>query len=540
MSRFLPIRMLMMSRNPYQVLGDRIPAMLGREQLHAGLCRHLTKATPDHVCVVGHTLFGKSVLLNHLAGEFREGNEHYVTSLYWDLRHGTPRSDDEFRRRFSERVKDALHQVKPELADCLELEDPSLRDLLHLVFEDMERDKIRLLAVLDGFDHVLSWSEITRNLWDDMRALGQRSSLRLVTGSRRPLRELCKSEDSRTSDFWEIFYDSPLNVGRFDDTDWVGFLAPFKLRAIAIDGSAPKELVNWTGGVPVLAAAMAARLYEESGDGGTISKSDVDTIGEAAAEERRQLLEALWADCTIEVQSELVALSNGDLGLSEVSEVRRRDLESRGFARASGNKLRSSCRLMADYAREQGSEVQGLRRLFGTADRFEQNIRGLLELRLAQMRGSDPELLGYVESAVRDLHPDPLKSVVWVRTITERALNLIWAAELPPDRTIPGEWANEWKHSGQALSWLDDRRRLPPRSGAQCNVLRLMTGTEQVRRVARFVTKPTYLFVDHLQSVGDFGQHRRDEVTLQAATAFCMSAIALCESLTRDLATPRP
>ena len=87
-----------MTDSPYQVLGTGIPRMLGREQLFERLCRHLTKATPDHMCVVGHTLFGKSVVLNHLAAHFKDSGDHYVTSIYWDLRHGTPTTDEEFRQ----------------------------------------------------------------------------------------------------------------------------------------------------------------------------------------------------------------------------------------------------------------------------------------------------------------------------------------------------------------------------------------------------------------------------------------------------------
>jgi hypothetical protein len=49
------------------------------------------------------------------------------------------------------------------------------------------------------------------------------------------------------------------------------------------------------------------------------------------------------------------------------------------------------------------------------------------------------------------------------------------------------------------------------------------------------VTKPTALLVDHLQSVGNFGQHQDDEVTASFAVATCNSAIALCESLAGDL-----
>jgi hypothetical protein len=526
-----------MSDSPYQVRGEGIPTMLGRERLLEELCRHLTKATPDHMCVVGPPQFGKSVLLNHLASRFKTTGNHFLTSLYWDLRHGTPGTDDEFRRRFAERVKDALQPVRPELAACLALEEEGLRDLLHLVFDEMETTGLRLLAVLDGFDHVLGGTGITKNLWDDMRTLAQKTSLRLVTGSRSRLRELCKTEESRTSDLWEIFYDTPLRVGSFAGHDWDGFLQPFNVTGATLDGSGVKEIGNWTGGVPVLAAAMAGRLFAGAREGATLSKPHVDDVAEATIEERREVLAALWDDCPIELQSDLAALAEGDVPLSEVPDHRRRDLELRGFARSSGNKLHSSCRLMARYAQQQAGGVANLRRLFGDAERFEGSIRALLEIRLAQVRGPDRELRDYVERAIRDLQPEPANSVVWARSIAERALDLIWEAELPADQTIPQAWVEVWKQSGERLTWLDDRRHLPTRRGPQCGVLRLMTGTEGTRRVARLLTKPTWLLVDHVQSVGDFGQHRSGgTVSVSIAAAFCLSAIGLCESLARDLA----
>ena len=519
-----------MSDSPYQVLGVGIPPMLGRERLFAELCRHLTKRTPDHMCVVGPPLFGKSVLLNHLASHFKDAGDHYVTSLYWDFRHGTPMTDDEFRQRFAERIKDALKSVQPELAEYLELEEEGLRDLLQLVFDDMEHKGLRLLAVLDGFDHVLAGSGITRNLWDEMRDLGQKPSLRLVTGSRRRLRELCKTEESRTSDFWEIFYDSPLEVGCFKDHDWSGFLNPFKLHGVTLDSSALKEIANWTGGVPILAASLAERLLTGAPQGTSLSKPHVDAVAKETAKEKRDLLAALWDNCPIELRSDLAELANGEVPLSEVPDQRRRDLELRGFACPSGNKLRSSCRLMDQYARQQAGAVENLRRLFGDAERFKVNIRSLLELRLAQVRDVDSELRGYVERAIRDLQPDPANSVVWARSIAERALDLIWDAELRPGKSLP----EAWEFVGIEF---DEGGRLPKRRGRQCGILRQITGTDEHDPVSKYVTKSTYLLVDHLHSVGNFGQHKEEgTVTVPIAAAFCMSAISLCESLARDLA----
>lgn len=504
--------------------------MLGREKLFEKLRRHLTKPTPDHMCVVGPTMFGKSVLLSHLASHFKERNDYYITALYWDLRHGTPETDDEFRRSFSEQVKGALKPTQPDLADYLDLEGEELRDILHLVFDDMVNNKTRFLAVLDGFDHVLAGSGITRNLWDDLRVLGQKASLRFVTGSRSRLRELCKSEDSRTSDFWEIFYDTPLQVGCFENDDWNGFLAPFKSKGVQFDGSAYKEFINWTGGVPVLASALAERLLAETPPDASLSKSNVDSFAEELIEKRQELLAALWDNCPIELKSDLTDLANRDVPLTEVPDNQSRDLQLRGFANSSSNKLRSSCRLISRYAQQQSDEVTNLRRLFGDEERFEHNIQSFLELRIAQVRGADSELLSHVKYAIRDLQPDPSKSIVWARSIAERALDLIWQAELPPNKSLP----EDWKFVGLEFD------AFPRRRGQQCHILRVITGTEEHSPVSRFVTKSTYLFVDHLQSVGNFGQHREENtVSVVIAAAFCLSAISLCERLAWDLTNPR-
>ena len=114
----------------------------------------------------------------------------------------------------------------------------------------------------------------------------------------------------------------------------------------------------------------------------------------------------------------------------------------------------------------------------------------------------------------------------------ERALDLIWEAELPGEKTLP----DKWKFAGVLF---DDDGSFPRRRGRQCGMLRLITGTDKHGPVSKFVTKPTYLLVDHLQSVGDFGQHKEEgDVSLAVGAAFCLSATALCESLARDLGEP--
>ena len=500
---------------------------------------HLLKPSPDHVSVVGPAYYGKSVVLWHLAASFRNGSDGYLTASHIDLRHGVPASDREFMYRFAQEIKAALQGARPNLAGEINAEDEAVHEVLGLVLEDLESEGVRLLVVLDGFDYALAGTGLTRNLWDQLRALAQRDSLRLVTGSRRPLRELCRTEESRTSDFWEIFYDTPTRVTALDDGDIEAFLKPLRDAGCEFDESARKEIVNWTGGVPVLVCALLQRLSKEP-TGTRLSKPEIDRTAEEVLAERGQLLAALWDDCNDELRADLGILCDGDVPLTELSEKRRRAIEERGYGRVSRNRLSSSCRLIQRYTRVQAPAIADLTRLLGTSAGFEAHVRSLLGLRLAQVSAErgDEDLRDYVSNAIRDLTPTPKHALIWVRNIADRALQLVWNAELPPDRTLPAQWREEWKR--EEVRYTHDGGRLPRSPGAQCNILRLATGTKDTPRQVRYITKTTYLLLDHLQSVGNFGQHRDDfpavKVTVGFAASIVFAAISLLECLTHDLA----
>ena len=522
-----------MTNNPYQVSGPSIREMLGREQLFKKLCHLLTE---HHVCVIGPPSFGKSVLLRHLDSHFKDTSNHSVIPLYWDLRRqDTPRTDDEFRRRFAGRIKDALQREQPNLAEYLELEDESLPDLLHLVFEELEDKKIRFLAVLDEFDHVLDESNITKDLWDEMYDLGyNRKSLRLVTGSPSRLSELYKPEDSRISNFSELFYYIPLQVGCFEDHDWDGFLDPLKSRRrITFDNSVCQEITNWTGGVPVLAVALAERIFDEFSDE-KIAKSNVQRIVEELDDELWELCKDLWKACPINLQSDLVVLASRQE--VQLPKERRTDLKLRGFAKKSRkNRLRSSCLLMKRYAQEQEGEVGTLQWLFGDEEHYKSNIQSVLNHRLDQIRaipGADQDLIDHVKFVI-ELLPQhgPIRSLASVRDIEDRALELIWDAELGPNnRYLPKTWQSDLPEDWGVVV------KVPENRGMQCTILRIKTR----KNVPEVITKPTQLLVDHLHSIGNF-RHHMDEmdkniVSEPIAASFYLLAISLCESLAEDRA----
>ncbi|MBK6689477.1 MAG: ATP-binding protein [Deltaproteobacteria bacterium] len=533
--------------HPYQVMGTTVPKMLGRRRLIEQIERHVLKPSPDHVQIVGPTLFGKSVLLAALAARHEPGNAHYLTATYADLRHAPPADDSAFRRRFAEVVKAALARVLPEVADYIDLKDSGLHELLDLSFQELEQKKARLLVVLDGFDHVLAGSGITRTLWDQLRSLAQKSSLRLVTGSRQPLRELCKTEESRTSDLWEIFYDTPIVVGPFVQDDWDDVLAPLTTAGVSVDSSARKELMNWSGGVPVLTAALLERLASTVHDGQTLSKSDVDRVAAEMLERPPAHLQQLWEDCNVELRGDLAAIGESDgIPLSDLPAPRQRAIDGRGYGAPSGNRMRSACRLMARYAPEQGPAVADLKRLFGTATDYLANVEGFLELRVGHLasQAADPQLLTYLRHSIRDVAGSPEMSLVAIRSLVQRALQLIWAKELGASRTLPDDWITEWQHGGAKARWLDGSKRVPSGDGEQMYALDLLTGKKLgfnfIDRKGKALTKSTFLLLDSLQSIGDFGQHLKDYPECPPTTSFAVAvignAIEFVSGLTKDLA----
>ena len=525
-----------MTTNPYQVLGSSIPPMLGRADLFRRIEQHLLKPQPEHVSVVGPKHYGKSVLLRHLAGTHRTESTGYVTTAYIDLRNDTPTSDGSFMTRLAKDLKAALRTVRPDLSEYIDLEDEAIYEVLDDFLGEISEAGLRVLVVLDRFD-VIARTEFTSTLLSQIRALAQHASLRLVTGSRHPLRELSRTEESRTSNLWGIFHDPPISVTALNDTDFLGFVRPLEDAGCVVEKSARKEVANWTGGVPVLVCALLRNVWEEYRET-RVAKLEIDRAAEMMLEGRSQLLPDLWDDADVETRGDLSKLSEDVIPLVGLSDSRLRTLEDRGFARVSGNHVQGTCGLMKRYAKAQGPALENMARLFGTVAGFENNIRSMLELRLKQVgRSVDRVLHDYVRRAVTEIDTPEL-AINGIRGIVERGLVLIWQAELASDKTLPDEWLDEWKHAG-LKNLPADQGRLPRERGRQCSVLRLITGTDRTRRLSRYVTKTTYLLVDHLQSVGDFGQHRSDfpeaKVTMGFTAGVVLSAISLVESLTADL-----
>lgn len=530
-----------MTNNPYQVFGVGTPQMIGRDSLYRELVRRLDKPTPDNVSLVGPRHFGKSIILRHLYAQFRDGWSNHAdvsAAYYWDLSGAHPSGDTEFLRHVCRLTKDALsgrHVVESEFIDVNAPEFDQLWEALKYVHDELLNKGTWVLGIIDGLERPLTEEALTNNLWANLRHLASESSLRLITGTRHSIMDLCTSEGARDSHFHMIFNTAPIQVGRFSDQDWPGVFTPLSTIGVEITEPAKKELLQWTGAVPTLTAAVLEALYATCTPDSPAGHDEIVAAAERTVASRRDLLKQLWDDCSPHMQADLRALQEREVRREELSADRQHEHEFRGFAGTSGGKLISRCRMMDVYARQQEGGLSEVRRLFGDDERFQQNIRALLEARLAVVRNSNvarayPLLLQLVERAVADVR-EPVLSISLFRSIRDRALEVIWKLELPGN-VVPHSWLSELKSK-----WIEPA--VPSPSGASVRLLQLATGDFDVPRLTKLISKRTYVLVNLIHSVGDHGQHSQaEELSWSYAALFCMAAIELVESLSLDLTQP--
>jgi hypothetical protein len=528
-----------MPNRKFPVLGTSVPSMLGRELTMGRMWGTLTKASPDHLQMVGPRFAGKTVILRELAHRLRgTSGTPYTAVLFWDLGHQTPDTDELFMQRLASELSAALVDNHSAYAEHLKNpQDNPYQDIAE-VLHALKEDGGKVLAILDGFDKPLSNGRLTRNLWDQLRELALKPSLRLVTASRRTLRDLIRNPESQTSDFWNIFDPSPVRVGCFDDKDLTVLLG--QIPDVRLTEGAQTELWNATNGFPVLTLEVLNAVC----DGGNNAKSITPEVMKAACEGAfpflRDKIDSLWRDCSPQCQDFLIRVSEeGTLTRAGSNSADIDTLIDRGFVQqVGGNKVQRVSRLLEKYLEEQPNENSALFRMFSGVGSYQQNLKGVLEHRLVQIDNLDGILKRFLEQGVGDFPDHPAVFLSSVHGILERALTLIWKAECWDQEKskprIPSEWFSIW-HRNEERSPEEWKTRFPE-GGQRLRLLDLMTGTQRTDRLARLVTKNTYVLANALQGFRDFGVHPKSaDVDLGAAYAALHLCIELAAVLTREL-----
>ncbi len=525
-----------MSENPYKVLGPGAPAPLrGRQAALRAVMSHLAKSSPNHVSVVGPRYAGKTVLLWKVAQEHAAGLGSFHGSVYCDMRHWSLDSNASFFQELARPMHASLRRVAPDVAGLVTEEELGNPEKLVSALSLLADAKKCLLVVFDRIDVALQAPGITIGVWNKLRSLADLPSLRYVTGSRHELIDLCPP-DSKTSDFFGIFPRS-IQMLPLVEEDWSELVLPFKGRSVELEPGARKELVNWTGGVPLLASALLHALWDapEVCDGARVNNEVVNAVARALLVQEPQLLQAIWDDCSPEEQATFADIASDRVpSVMAPPKDRIASLVARGLVEKDDGSWRTCCRLLKEHVKGQLTTSTSLHGLFGTAADYEANIKRVLALRLEQVRDADLQLLTWVEKMVRDL-TEPSVVLGHVRTLVNKAMLLAWRAELPSG-DIPAEWSNDWSRVEQN----------PPRgrvdalsAGAKFKALRLMADPRRAGKTR--LSRSTIFLLDFLHTVGNYGQHQgerldEEEVSQGLAVAVSMSAIHLVEQLTRELA----
>ena len=524
--------------------------MLGRKELFEQLCNELTKPTPAHLSLVGARYHGKSVILHALA-KAMEKSDTYHRVIYWDLGHSTPQSDAEFLKNLSTRIAKAISGTHPELAEYLREADSAFDDL-HEVMVSLAAQELRILLIWDGFDRPLRQGRLTRNLWDNLLELCRTESFRVVTASRRKLQELIRDEQSVTSELWQVFRVE--KVGCLTPTDLEHFAST--LPNHTFQTGALKEVMNWTGGLPILVTWLFAKIARQI-PADTLTNQQ---INEAAAtdEECIGILDTIWNDCPAPAADLYRHLAeSGPQKIGAVPRSERTSLQELGLARDEKSMLQPTCRLIQEHVGAADPEFGALARLFGTWDEYAANIRGILERRIAQISRFDDRLFRMVEQGIENIPGYPDDCLNNLTHIEERALDLVWQHESDDEKCFLLQVISYWSdvtlkqpsikrhrmmhemlqadENGTPNAWSVSSDRT-----SQLTLLQFLTGSHQTynKPVAAKVSKDTYTLLNAIHSFRNRSQHASGQaIHLGVAVSAIMLCVELIGCLQRELPT---
>jgi hypothetical protein len=522
-----------MKTNPYEITCRPDSAMLGRERELQTLFERLAG---NHVSVIAPRLFGKTMLLREVG---RRAKEHgFAQYIAWDLRHHTPASDEAFYETFCGEMGRQLCMPGQDLEKWFREFGASF-EVIKAVFQELQKTDRRVLILLDGIDGVLQAGTFTQNVWDNLRDLADLSCVRFLTASRSPLRQLCPP-DSKTSPFWNIFHPTPLRFGAFQTWDWPEVLRPLLDKGVTLEESGRKELLNWTGSIPVLAIAVCGRLFAGFDKGQVVAKAEVDTAAQRVAQDFRDHITTLWNDLPTEARLDVLEMaSQKEIGRAGRAGERLEFLIARGLAvEAGGNKFKPGCRLMEQFAIQHGQSLPEVKKLFGAGDDYEQNLPEVLQLRLAQARGLNPELEEHIENLVKAL-PRPEIAKELLRGVADRCLALLVQHEFPGG-TIDAALVNDWKFNNKLNNSENDREilkgKVPGNRGPRMKLLSLLHD-EDIKGKAK-TRRSSFVLLQAVYSAGSYGQHAAEigEATPKGfVTAIACVAVELLHQIREDL-----
>ena len=215
-------------------------------------------------------------------------------------------------------------------------EDSAYSDIAD-VLDALTDEGGKILAIMDGFDRPMANGQLTRNLWDQLRELGDKPSLTFITASRRTQRELIWNPDHETSPFWNSFEGSPVRISCFDEADLTAVLAC--LPNSKLTEGAKGELWKVSNGFPIMVLEVLNALTE-LGKTGEINAELLRNACEVAFPGLCDKIHLLWMECSPSCQDLLLHVAEkGTLARKGSSNLDEQTLIERGFLQRVGDDL---------------------------------------------------------------------------------------------------------------------------------------------------------------------------------------------------------
>lgn len=523
-----------MKANPYEIPWPSTRPILGRERELQIVFDRLFR---NHVSVIAPRLFGKTALLREVARQAKERG--FAQCLAWDLRHHTPRNDEEFYVTLCREIERQVNVPEQNLSEWFR-EIGTTFEAIKGVFQELEHKGQQVLIVLDGMDGILHGGALTQNVFDNLRDLADLTCVRFLTASRSHLRQLCPP-DTKTSPFWGIFLPPPFRFCAFQSADWPGVLQPLLNKRITVDESGQKEILNWTGGIPVLTMAVCGTIFARFDQGQVVAKADVDVAAQQVARDYRDHIEMLWDDLPTEARLDVLDLANyKELSRAGRSSDRIELLTSRGLAvEAGGNKLKPGCRLMEQFALHRGQSLHEVKRLFSAVPDYERSIPEVLQLRLAHLKGFNTEVELRLIELLKAI-PKPETGKCLIRDIADCCLDLLLDCEFPGGR-IEDALVTDWEANHKLRD--DDpkdreilNRKVPNSRGPKMKLLSLLHD-ENTAGIAK-TRRSTFILLQAVFQAGAYGQHVadiREVVPRSFVTAISHVAVELLHQIREDI-----
>jgi len=505
--------------------------LVGRVSDLRKLWSELSKRSPSNIKLVAPKHMGKSVLLKALCHVATENAKPFRFVVYWDLGQRTPESDKDFINECCRLLQRQLVGVDEYREWHDYLSDASMENFVE-VAKALNGNELPFLFVLDGIDKVLSRGTVSGTLFNQLRDVFHASKNRVVVSSRLSPTDLARDQQVYDSPFWNLFPANSTRLYPFTKDDIDALLAS---RSIASVSGAVPELLQLTGGLPFLVVCVLNCFLSESSES-SLSHSQVLQYGQLVVSNMREYFIDFWKQCNAET-TELFRLvqQSPDLLASSILEGSVDNLLNQGLVRREGNKLKTSCRLLADTFANSKQDLGAKGRMFGTWDKYRVEIRDVLDLRLRQIPIIDNRLWNLVKNSITFLPDYPDDCLSSLNSIETVAIDLIWKYEFDGTRTIGKAIVNYWveeprcednivKGMPQTGDW-----RLPNDHYKQLALLQRLTGCKpDFDSKARFVTKDSYVLLDAIHSFRNRTVHSEGQ---EIHNGVAVSAILLCIEL---------